>query len=126
MYSLVRQVVGATVPIVTTLDLHANVSETMMSNADILIGYRTNPHVDLFERGEDAARLLLELFDGIKPTKHRVRLPLVAPSVTQLTAPGHPYGDLIQLGQTYIDESVMNVTILAGFAWFCFLWAVSR
>ena len=117
VFSLVRQVVGATVPIVTTLDLHANVSEIMMSNADILIGYRTNPHVDLFERGQEAARLLLELFDGIKPTKHRVRLPLVAPSVTQLTAPGHPYGDLIRLGQTYVDESVMNVTILAGFAW---------
>ena len=117
VYSLVRKTVGATVPIVTTLDLHANVSEMMMSNADILIGYRTNPHVDLFERGEEAARLLLEIFDGVKPTKHRIRLPLVAPSVTQLTAPGHPYGDLIRIGQTHVDETVMNVTILAGFAW---------
>ena len=87
VFSLVRKVVGATVPIVTTLDLHANVSEIMMSNADILIGYRTNPHVDLFERGEEAARLLLELFDGIKPTKHRVRLPLVAVSYTHLPLP---------------------------------------
>jgi microcystin degradation protein MlrC len=53
----------------------------------------------------------------VGPTKYRIRLPLVAPSVTQLTASGHPYGDLIRLGQTYIDETVMNVTILAGFAW---------
>ena len=116
VFSMVRDIVGPSVPVIATLDLHANVSEEMMQATDILIGYRTNPHVDLYQRGEEAARSMLEMFDGVQPTSYRIRLPLVAPSVTQLTAPGYPYGELIQRGQTHVDDIVMNVTILAGFA----------
>jgi microcystin degradation protein MlrC len=116
MFALVREVVGPDVPVIATLDLHANVSDVMMDATDMMIGYRTNPHVDMLERGQEAARAMLEMFDGVRPVKHRVRLPLVAPSVTQLTAEGYPYGDLIRLGQTRIDDAVMNVTILSGFA----------
>ena len=116
VFSTVRDIVGPSVPVIATLDLHANVSEEMMQATDILIGYRTNPHVDLYQRGEEAARSMLEMFDGVQPTSYRIRLPLVAPSVTQLTAPGYPYGELIQRGQTHVDDIVMNVTILAGFA----------
>jgi len=116
VFALVRRIVGPGVPVVATLDLHANVSDAMMRSADVLIGYRTNPHVDIFERGEEAAGVLGELMSGAKATAYRVRLPLVAPSVTQLTAEGQPYGDLIRLGQSKIDDRVMNVTILSGFA----------
>ena len=116
VFSTVRDIVGPSVPVIATLDLHANVSEEMMQATDILIGYRTNPHVDLYQRGEEAARSMLEMFDGVQPTSYRIRLPLVAPSVTQLTAPGYPYGELIKRGQTHVDDIVMNVTILAGFA----------
>jgi len=118
VFALARRCVGAGVPIVATLDLHANVSDVMMDSVDIMVGYRTNPHVDIAERGAEAADLLGELMAGTRATKHRIRLPLVAPSVTQLTAEGHPYGDLIRLGQSKIDDRVMNVTILSGFA-FC-------
>ena len=116
MFALVREIVGPGVPVIATLDLHANVSEVMMDATDMLIGYRTNPHVDMLERGEEAARAMLEMFAGVHPVKHRIRLPLVAPSVTQLTDEGHPYGDLVRLGQTRINADVMNVTILSGFA----------
>ncbi|MEQ8817712.1 MAG: M81 family metallopeptidase [Thalassobaculum sp.] len=116
VFALVRRAVGPDVPVVATLDLHANVSDVMMDSVDVLVGYRTNPHVDIFERGAEAARLLEELMAGVRPTAFRVRLPLVGPSVTLLTADGHPYGDLIRLGQSKLDDRVMNVTILAGFA----------
>ena len=116
VFTLIRDIVGPDVPVIGTLDLHANVSEAMMEATDLLIGYRTNPHVDLYQRGEEAAKLMLEMFEGERPVSYRVRLPLVAPSVTQLTAPGYPYGELIALGQRHVDASVMNVTVLAGFA----------
>lgn len=116
VFALARRVVGPDVPIVATLDLHANVSDTMMDSVDVQIGYRENPHTDIRERGEEAARVLSELMAGTKATAYRVRLPLVAPSVTQLTAEGHPYGDLIRLGQSKVDDRVINVTILSGFA----------
>ena len=118
VFTLVRDVVGPDVPVIATLDLHANVSDEMMEATDLMIGYITNPHVDLYERGCEAAKAMLEMFDGVETASYRIRLPLVAPSVTQLTAEGHPYGDLIRLGQTKLDASVMNVTCLSGFA-FC-------
>lgn len=116
LFALARKKVGPDVPIIATLDLHANVSETMLANADMLISYRTNPHVDAFERGEEAARAMLEIFDGVTPTMASIRLPLVAPTVTLLTAEGHPYGDIIRQGQAAIDKDILNVSITAGFA----------
>ncbi len=57
----VRRSVGPGVPIVASLDLHANVTRQMMAFADGLVAYRTYPHVDMKETGERAARLLLAL-----------------------------------------------------------------
>jgi microcystin degradation protein MlrC len=54
----VRKVVGARVPIVASLDLHANVTRAMLDLADGLVAYRTYPHVDMAETGRRAAALL--------------------------------------------------------------------
>ena len=73
----VRALVGPKVPVVGTLDLHANVTERMVREATALIGYHTTPHVDQRETGERAARLLLEVVRGqVSPTTTLVRLPL--------------------------------------------------
>ncbi|MFT4104060.1 MAG: M81 family metallopeptidase [Burkholderiaceae bacterium] len=53
-----RAIAGDQVPIVASLDLHANLSERMFAMADALVAYRTYPHVDSFETGVLAARLL--------------------------------------------------------------------
>jgi len=54
----VRDAVGPRVPVVASLDLHANVTRAMVEHADALVAYRTYPHVDMAETGERAARLL--------------------------------------------------------------------
>jgi len=54
----VRAVVGPRIPVVASLDLHANVTRTMMEEADALVAYRTYPHVDMAETGARAVRLL--------------------------------------------------------------------
>src|SRR5262245_37966447 len=54
----VRAAVGAGVPIVASLDLHANVTAAMMRYVDGMVAYRTYPHVDMAETGARAARLL--------------------------------------------------------------------
>ena len=54
----VREAVGARVPVVASLDLHANVTPAMFRQADALVAYRTYPHVDMAETGARAARLL--------------------------------------------------------------------
>lgn len=51
----VRRVVGADVPVMATLDLHANLSQDMVSAATMLVGYDTYPHIDGYERAKEAA-----------------------------------------------------------------------
>ncbi len=116
IFAAVRAIVGEHIPVVATLDLHGNVSERMVECADVIVAYQTNPHVDMLERGRDAASLLHELFAGMKPDVAFLRLPLVPPTVTLLTEAG-PYADIMNYGQSLVGGSIANVSILGGFAY---------
>lgn len=116
IFELVRAAVGPDVPVIATLDLHANVSMRMLESTDVMIAYLTNPHVDSYERGVEAAECMIEMLAGVRPKAASIRLPIVAPTVTLLTAEGFPYGDLIRRGQTHVGLDIMNVSITAGFA----------
>ncbi|HVB17738.1 MAG TPA: M81 family metallopeptidase [Stellaceae bacterium] len=119
MFERLRRIVGPDVPIVATFDLHANVSDRMVDLIDAFIGYRTNPHLDMRERGIEAAAALRELLAGTKTARVRVRLPIVPPTVTMLTAAG-PYAEMIELGQRRQEElrpAIMNVSVMGGFAY---------
>ncbi len=58
LLSRMRRLVGDRVPIVASLDLHANVTQAMMKHCDALVSYRTYPHVDMAETGARAVNLL--------------------------------------------------------------------
>jgi microcystin degradation protein MlrC len=63
-----REVVGPDVPIAVTFDLHANVTKRRAENADIIVGYHTNPHRDHFKIAFRAGDLLIRtVFDEIEP-----------------------------------------------------------
>ncbi|HEX9583278.1 MAG TPA: M81 family metallopeptidase [Gammaproteobacteria bacterium] len=118
MLARFREVVGPGVPLIATLDLHANISRRMVDASSALIGYQTNPHVDMAERGEEAAFLMRLLLSGVRAHQVFVRLPIVAPSVTLLTA-GGPYGALMDLAQRRRRElggAILNVSVFGGFA----------
>ena len=117
MLARIRAAAGPSAAIVATLDLHANISERMVDSADVIIGYQTNPHVDMRERGEEAAHVVRAMLAGMRPRATLVRLPLTPPSITLLTASG-PYGELIDYGQRRKREhggTILNVSIFGGF-----------
>ena len=116
IFQAVRDIVGPAVPVVATLDLHGNVSDRMVQLADAVIAYQTNPHVDMLDRGRDAAMILHELWAGMKPDVAFIRLPLVPPTVTLLTEAG-PYADIMNYGQSLVGGDIANVSILGGFAY---------
>jgi microcystin degradation protein MlrC len=62
----VREAVGRSVPVVASLDLHANVTHAMIERADALVAYRTYPHVDMAETGARAARVLHQMLGSGK------------------------------------------------------------
>jgi microcystin degradation protein MlrC len=77
----IREVIGAGVPLVATLDLHANITERMVRLADAFVLYHTAPHIDVFETGQrGAAALRRILMDGAKPVTAFQKLPLVVPA----------------------------------------------
>jgi microcystin degradation protein MlrC len=115
LLAAMRNIVGPGIPIIATLDLHANVSQMMVDNADVLVVYRTNPHVDMAERGIESAAHMRELLGGECATAALVKLPFIPPSVTQNTKSG-PYADIIAYGQSKIDARVMNVSVVSGFS----------
>jgi microcystin degradation protein MlrC len=111
--------------VVASYDLHANVSDADIATLDAFIGYRSNPHLDMRERGAESAQILRRLLGGARMAIARVRLPIVPPTVTMLTAPeapNRPYGELIDLGQKLMRQPpwagrVVNVSVLGGFAY---------
>src|SRR4029077_8574060 len=115
LFERIRDIVGLNVPVVATFDLHANVSDRMVDTIDAFIGYRTNPHLDMRERGQEAAGVRRELLAGVKTERVRLRLPIVPPTVTLLTAAG-PYAEMIELGQRRMTPEIMNVSAMGGFA----------
>ncbi len=114
LFQMVHDVVGLDVPVIATLDLHANVSHRMVTATDVLISYITNPHVDQKDRAQEAARAMVEMLKGLSPVTAAIRLPITAPSVTLLTAKG-PYADLINYGQQAMGNEILNVSVVAGF-----------
>ena len=52
------------VPIGVALDLHGNITEKMIRNADVVVGFKTYPHIDMYETGEHAGRLLIDMWRG--------------------------------------------------------------
>ena len=82
----VREVIGDRLPLVVSLDLHANVTPDMVHHADALIAYRTYPHVDMADTGRAAARhLALLLREGQRFEKAFRQLPFLIPISWQCT-----------------------------------------
>ena len=93
----IRELAGPRVPIAVTLDLHGNVTRRMAEAANIIIGYRTYPHLDALDTGVRAARLLIQTINGeVRPAMAMVKLPMLLTAFHGTTQPGQPFGDLMQ------------------------------
>lgn len=115
--ALIRAELGE-VPLVCSYDLHVNVSDANVALNDAFVGYLTNPHLDMRERGAESAQLLRRLMAGERFVRAHRRLPIVPPTVSLLTAAG-PYAEVIKLGQERraADPRIVNVSVMAGFAY---------
>lgn len=104
-------------PIALTLDLHANISDRMIALADIVVGYDTYPHVDLYERAVEASLLLVRLIKGeIRPVRYLAKTNiLIAP--TQMNTQTAPMNMLMEKAFAMErDPDILNVTVAGGFA----------
>lgn len=113
---LVRRVVGPRVPIACVLDLHANLSATIIHAVDAIVGYRTNPHIDVAERCREAALLVVEAAGGAELEVAWRSLPLVVSQLGQLTTGSEPLGQVVARAGEICRRPVRNVSVFGGFA----------
>ncbi len=124
-----RACVGDALPIICTLDAHANVSQAMIDACDATIVYRTNPHTDQRERGREAAALMVRTVNGeVRPVQAAMFPPLAINIERQLTTDpqcrrledraealrrrsgvlsanvvlGFPYSDVLEMGSSVV------------------------
>ncbi|HVL23923.1 MAG TPA: M81 family metallopeptidase [Thermomicrobiales bacterium] len=113
----VREIAGPRCPVVAVIDFHANLSPPMVDAADLLIPYRTYPHVDTFARGEDALGLCLRLIAGtMHPHTAWRSLPLLSPLPAQTTTGNGAFASLAaHAAGLAAQPGVLGVSLLPGF-----------
>jgi microcystin degradation protein MlrC len=95
-----RSIVGPGVPIAASLDLHAHVSDRMVENADVLVGYETYPHVDAYETGKKAAALLVRAINGeIAPVTRIRKYNAIVPVLGGSTLDGSPLAQVAMVAR---------------------------
>ena len=103
-------------PVAVALDLHGNVTQKMVDNADVIISFKTYPHVDMYETGEHAGRILFDwLAGGPRPALAWRRLPLMTHTLRSATAEG-AMREAVQAARLAEQGAVLGVSVLAGFA----------
>jgi len=112
----VRKEVGPKTPIIVTLDLHGLISELMVKNCDAIYGYDTNPHVDMYDRGVEAAEAMVRTMKGeVKPVVAFKKLRMLPPTINQRTTEG----PMVKLLETAFEmekqPGVLNVCIFPAF-----------
>jgi microcystin degradation protein MlrC len=81
--------IGPAIPLIATLDLHANTTAQMVAQSTALVGYHTAPHVDQYETGQRAMSLLLAVLEGrARPAVALRRLPMILPAENGRTTEG--------------------------------------
>ena len=113
----VREVIGDDVPLVVELDLHGNITREFCDVVDGVIVYDTNPHVDAYERGLEAANLMAAILAGEieRPKVYIAKPPMLPPTINMRTAEG-PMVKLLERGREWESgPGIQNVAVFPGF-----------
>jgi microcystin degradation protein MlrC len=111
----VRKVIGPDVPLVASLDLHANVTPEMIDNADALIAYRKYPHTDMADTGRaSATHLALLLNSKQRFAKAFRQLPFLIPISWQCTN-DQPARGIYETLARYQNDAVPTLSFAPGF-----------
>lgn len=116
--SQIREIVGPDVPVVATLDLHANITPQMIKEADVLVGYHTFPHVDHLTCGQRGAKALAQLITtGKTPKVSAVKIPMVV-NTKGFTTVGGVLDDIYsRVVEAESEDGVLSVGLYMAQPW---------
>lgn len=114
----IRGILGNSMPIVCSQDLHGNVSAELVAHLDAITTYRTAPHVDVLETRERAAKMLCRiLHSGERPFRAWVGIPVLLSG--EMTSTEVEPGNSLWSGLDELSDSegVWDVSLWAGYPW---------
>ncbi len=112
----IRREIGRSVPLATTLDMHANISPLMTDWSPYHFGFKTYPHIDMYEQGRRAASaIMLHLSEEVRYEAACIKLPMLLPSVNMRTQEG-PMQRMMTIAEQYEKEAdILSVSVFGGF-----------
>jgi microcystin degradation protein MlrC len=114
LLTALRKVVGYQIPVVTVLDLHGNITETMVKESSAILGNIDYPHTDSYERGIEAIDLTARIVKGeVKPKMNFIKIPLLIPTTTSYNSPVKEINEWCQEWEQY--NEVIDCTFYHGF-----------
>ena len=82
LMEIMRELVGWEIPIMASMDLHANVTPKMARCATVLVPYEEYPHTDMYETGYVTAQIMADTLDGkMKPVMAYCYIPYLLPTI---------------------------------------------
>lgn len=114
----VSNYLGTDRPIVVTFDLHGNHTQRRVDAATAIVGFDTYPHVDMAERGREAADLIAKTIRGdVRPVMALRQIPLFWNTPTQVTA-HPPMNEVMERVHTLERRpGILSITLATGFPW---------
>jgi microcystin degradation protein MlrC len=108
--------VAPTTPLAVALDLHGNLTQAMVDAADVIVGFKTYPHVDMVETGAHAARLLFDWLDGgPRPHVAWAQPPLLSHTLRSATGEG-AMRRAVERARAMEADGLPAATVFAGFS----------
>lgn len=102
-------------PIACSFDLHANMTQDIIDNCTVLVGYKTYPHIDMYEAGEHAARIMVRTLKGeVNPVMAWGQRPILAQTLRM----GHgdkPMGPMIEAARAEESKGLLAASVFGGF-----------
>ena len=104
-------------PIAVTCDLHANLSDAMVRHSTALIGYKTYPHIDMYEVAERVGRVVLDaMAGGRRPVQAWAPTRLLSQTLRQGTADEPMKSHVARAAELENEPGVLCASVFGGFA----------
>lgn len=110
-----RRITGPRLPYVVALDFHAILTQAMVDQAQVMVAYRSYPHVDMAQTGERAAAMLQRLLAGERFRVAWRKLDFLVSMPWQSTLGDEPAAQLMALARSLEHEAVPEVQFMPGF-----------
>lgn len=118
LLGMIREVVGAEMPLVVVLDLHSHITEELINRASLIIGYQKYPHTDMGDRGREAAEMIVQIAQGdVQPVSSLNKPPMIPVCGTCHTQ-GGLYKEMWEVAlRPNRPKEILSTSLFAGFSY---------